>query len=189
MIFLAGRCEELNCAGLALQVFGNHPKYGFNLSSYTGALQLLHSLHIAHPLEDTITASALFKVYNHPPISSSLPACAMLVYACLKHRTDDRAKAVADALLPALRRLCSDTPPGEAREPAGPLMRARFDQKPKIWMRGALKRIERILKKEGKGYRWVSDAIEKFKPNDVDDIPMLAAPRETGLVVVEESWS
>jgi len=175
------RCQELKCAELALRVFGNHPKYGFDLSSYIGALQLLHSLHIAHPLEDTITASALFKVYKHPPITSSLPACAMLVSACLQHRTDDRATAVVDALLPALRKLCSNTPPWEAREPAHSRMRARFEEKPKIWMRESLKMIETVLKKERKGYRWASGAIEKFKPSYNEESPTPPAPSEIGL--------
>lgn len=81
---------------------------------------------------------------------------------------DDRAQAVADALLRTLKKLCSDTPASGARDPIDPKTRALFREKPKVWMRAALKKIERILKKEGKEYGWVSDAIRKFRPSIVE---------------------
>jgi len=164
------RCEELQCAGLALQVFGNHPKYGFD-PSYTAALHLLHSLHLSHPLEDTVTASALFKIYNHPSISSSLPACAMLVHACLVHRTDGRAQAVVDALLPALQKLCHDTPGRVGRDLTGLRVRSRSGEK--LWTGLALIKIRKILKEEGKEYKWASSAIRKFKRGFSQEFPAL----------------
>lgn len=92
----------------------------------------------------------------------------MLVSACLKHRTDDRARAVLEALLPALKKLCSDTPARAAREPKDPRMTTDVEEKPKMWMRAALKKIRRILKEDGKEYQWVSNAIIKFSPNHVN---------------------
>ncbi|KZP20975.1 hypothetical protein FIBSPDRAFT_673103, partial [Athelia psychrophila] len=74
------RCEELNCAPLALSVFSDHPKYGIQLSHLAG-LQLVHALHLTQPLASTVTASALLKAAGFPGPESDLPACAMMVSA------------------------------------------------------------------------------------------------------------
>jgi hypothetical protein len=181
----AGRCEELNCPLLALRVFSNHPKYAFPLSSNLAALQLLHSLHLTQPLQETITASALFKVNNLPQASSSLTACALLVAACLhshSHPTrpkDPRARELADTLLPVLKTLCMEIPLYVAREPSGRRMRAKFEERPKIWTVGALRRIKRIFAEEGRGgeFKWLDKALRKFARGGVEKVlPALSAP-------------
>jgi hypothetical protein len=78
-----GRCEELTCPRLALQVFGDHSKYVLSLS-LPAARHLLHSLHSDHPVQYTIAASALYKVYGLRPVSTDLISCALLASACLK---------------------------------------------------------------------------------------------------------
>ena len=159
-----GRCEQLNCSLLALHVFSNHPKYAFPLASNQAALQLLHSLHLRHPLQETIIACALFKVNNLTPITSSLPGCAMLVSACLLHRRrspeDPRARELANIFLPVLKNLCAATPAFKANEPGRPM----FEGKPNLWMLHALRSIQSLLE-EGKAqeHRWVGKALLKFR--------------------------
>jgi len=177
----ARRCEDLNCPLLALRVFSNHPKYAFPLSSNLAALQLVHSLHLKYPLQETITASVLFKV-SKLPITSSLPGCAMLVSACLhSHRSidkDPRARKLADTLLPLLQELCAKTP---AFTWLGTKM---FEGRPKVWTVCALKRILSVLNKEGKRkeYDWVELAYEKFRMMTPlpklgsSEMPLLRAP-------------
>jgi hypothetical protein len=186
-----GRCEELGCPLLALRVFSNHPKYAFPLSSHVAAVQLMHSLHLAHPLDETISASSLFEVNALPPTTSSLPACAMLISACFwnlyhpTHPKDPRARELASTLLPILKELCAATPPSMMINPFHPKSEV-FHVKSRTWTVGALKRIKRALKEEGKWdkYRWIEAALEKFGKRDVEPellaldrpVMLLAAP-------------
>ena len=78
------RCEELRCPQLAVDVYGAYAKYGVPLSLPAGR-QLLHSLHLQHPLSTTLTAAALYPVYNLPPVSEDLVSCALLTTACFHH--------------------------------------------------------------------------------------------------------
>jgi hypothetical protein len=77
------RCEELACPRLALQVFGDHSKYALPLS-LPAARHLLHSLHSKHPVQCAIAASALYRLYDLPPVSTDLVSCSLLTSACLK---------------------------------------------------------------------------------------------------------
>ncbi|KAF9269545.1 hypothetical protein L218DRAFT_915752 [Marasmius fiardii PR-910] len=90
------RCESLKCPNLALKVFGDHAKYALPLS-LPAARRLLHSLH-ANPLSDVLTASALYNVYNLPPVAEDLPSCALLLRASLKaaHHASPSAPPVRD---------------------------------------------------------------------------------------------
>jgi hypothetical protein len=82
----AGRCEELECPLLALKVFGDHPKYGFGLTSFSAARNLLHSLYEKYPVENTVAAASLFGVYKLPPVTSD-PACSAMLYAaCIRSK-------------------------------------------------------------------------------------------------------
>lgn len=158
-----GRCVELESPDLALRVLTDHPHYGLSAQSYKGALHLIHALHLSHPLSDTITAAALLKVNHHPETTASLPACAMLTYAALKNvGADPRAKDLAEALLPALRKLCSSADPEE-------ISKERFEGvgvgvgQPHKWAVDSLKSIEEHLRGEGKVVKWLEDARGKFK--------------------------
>ncbi|TCD64021.1 hypothetical protein EIP91_004655 [Steccherinum ochraceum] len=152
------RCEELDCAQLALQVFTDHPKYGLDLASISAARRLLHSLHLAHPLADSITVGALYRVYNLPPLSSDLVSCAMLTSACFKNNTAESV-AVADGLLPNLRKLLENTPPKEMALPAreDPWLRARTESKEKAWLAWTLAKIEKALEKQEKDFAWLRE--------------------------------
>ncbi|KAG1808921.1 uncharacterized protein BJ212DRAFT_1381456 [Suillus subaureus] len=134
------RCEELKCPTLALKVFGDHSKYGLGLSSLFAARHMLHSVYDKRPLSDSMTVAALFGVYKLPPVSSDLAACSMLYVACLK---DNSANA----------RAVEDKPP--VRAPQESAMRARYAEKPNIWLLDALKTIEKVHKKTGKEWRWI----------------------------------
>lgn len=201
---ITGRCEELDCAPLALAVFSDHPKYGVPLSRLAG-LQLMHALHLTHPLASTITAAALIKAAGFPGPEADLPACAMLVSASLEALKPTSPSAVAvttegtttdaeaitpaisspetlsnsqiarllQSLLPALKLLANKTPAALYRPPppGSPehYIRARFSEKPKLWLSKSLARIQSQLgRPEVQALRlkeqtmWVEGAVTKF---------------------------
>lgn len=82
-----GRCEELKCPDLALDVFANRPKYGMDLASPTIGRRLLHALHAHHPLSASVTLGALYGLYRLPSLASDPIACALLLTACLRATT------------------------------------------------------------------------------------------------------
>ncbi|KAG2143551.1 uncharacterized protein EDB93DRAFT_1251967 [Suillus bovinus] len=146
------RCEELKCPTLALKVFGDHSKYGLGLSSLFAARHMLHSVYDKRPLSDSMTVAALFGVYKLPPVSSDLAACAMLYVACLKDNSSN-ARVVGKALYEELQNRVQDKPPVKA--PQESTIRARYTEKPNIWLSDALKTIEKVHKKTGKEWRWI----------------------------------
>ncbi|CAL1709309.1 unnamed protein product [Somion occarium] len=146
------RCEELHCPGLALKVFSDHSKYGFDLSSEKAARQLLHSLHVEHPITDTMTLVALYKAYNLPPISSDLVACAMVTSACFKTGSPE-SLTVAKALLPSLRDLLKKTDVKEVEYPQD--WKERLKAKEKTWLTWSLNKIQIALEKQGIESDWL----------------------------------
>lgn len=115
-----GRCEELSCPLLALQVFGNYSKYNVPLT-LAGARQLMHSLH-ASPIENAITVSALYNVYNITPVAQDLPSCSMLMAACYRHGLKDSLK-IGNAFVPYLEQLLAQAlargPPKAPKDKTG----------------------------------------------------------------------
>lgn len=86
------RCEQLDCPQLALTVFGNYAKYNMPLT-LTGANQLLHSLHLDHPIETLVTAAALYPVYGLPPAGTVLTSASLLAAAYVRvHEQKDAAR-------------------------------------------------------------------------------------------------
>lgn len=146
------RCEELKCPSLALKVFGDHSKYGLGLGSLSAARHMLHSVYDKRPLSDSMTVAALFGVYKLPPVSSDLAACSMLYIACLKDNSAN-ARVVGKVLYEELQKQVQDKPP--IRAPQASVMRARYAEKPNIWLSDALKTIEKVHKKTGKEWRWI----------------------------------
>ncbi|KAG1893817.1 uncharacterized protein F5891DRAFT_763932 [Suillus fuscotomentosus] len=159
------RCEELNCPTLALKVFGDHSKYGLALSSLFAARHMLHSVYDKRPLSDSMTVAALFGVYKLPPVSSDLAACSMLYVACLKDNSAN-ARIVAKALYEELHKQVQDKPPVKA--PQESVIRARYAEKPNIWLLDALKTIEKVHKKTGKEWRWIRywTTEREWRPRD-----------------------
>ncbi|GBE85250.1 hypothetical protein SCP_0704370 [Sparassis crispa] len=149
------RCEELKCPTLALQVFSDHPKYGFDLSSLTAARRLLHSLHVEHPLQYTITLSALFRVYKLPVVSSDLLSCAMLTSACFKHGTH-QSLAIASEMVPHLMTLLEKVEPETMQLPRESMERAKESGKEKAWLAWTLNKIEKALQTKGQDHAWLS---------------------------------
>ena len=94
--FFPGRCEQLGCQPLALEVFGNYAKYSIILTPNAGRW-LIHSIHVLHPLKDLLTAASLFSVYNIS-LAEDLVSASMFTAACFKHDTP-QSRAVANFLL------------------------------------------------------------------------------------------
>jgi hypothetical protein len=128
------RCDELHCPDLALTVFGDYSKYSLMLT-HRGALQLLFSLHSQYPLSDTIAASALWSVYNLPPINSDPVPCAILAAACLKDDTP-QSRVVGIAMLDRLKEMI----PQDQKLPPRAL-----NDLPRIWLEKALGKVDRII--------------------------------------------
>lgn len=155
---MTGRCEELRCPNLALKVFSDHPKYGVDLTDKKVARQLLHSLHVEHPLQESITLSALHGVYKLPAISQDLVSCAMLTSACFKAGTPE-SLTVANALVPALQELLQKTKPEVWAYPTDPS--ARNQRKDKAWLTWTLTKIEKALSKQNQPFDWLKQWREQ----------------------------
>ena len=153
VIFYLGRCEELGCPQLALKVFGDHSKYGFDLSE-KAARQLLHSLHLEHPLSDTMTLVALYQVYKLPPISNDVVASSMVASACFKAGTPE-SLTVAKALLPALEKRLKKTDPKSMEYPKD--WKERLQAKEKTWLTWSLKNIQTAMKKQEIPSEWLKE--------------------------------
>ncbi|TFK33404.1 hypothetical protein BDQ12DRAFT_715881 [Crucibulum laeve] len=144
------RCEELSCPLLALEVFGDFSKYNLRLT-LPGARQLIHSLQNQHPLEKVMAVTALYSVYQLPPISGDLISCAMVISACFKHGSNDSI-VVGKALLPALHQMLNQQEPLPVSKK--PLEKSL--DKPRTWLRGALKRVdETLLTMNGEKTKWL----------------------------------
>jgi len=146
------RCEELHCSDLALQVFSNHSKYGFPLNSISAARQLMHSLHVEHPLSASMTLVALYKIYNLPPVSTDLVSTAMLASACFKTNSK-QSNIVANALVPSLRNMIVESPP----IPLPPKGSERAMKKETAWLARTLFKVEKALEKQNAEYQWLRD--------------------------------
>lgn len=127
------RCEQLSCPLLALDVFGNYAKYNLKLT-LPGARQLLHSLHLEHPIDRVIAASALYSVYSLIPIAQDLVSCSMLVSACFKHNSED-SLIIARSLLPHLHDMLSQTKPSPVKSV----------DKSQAWLQWTLKKIDKAV--------------------------------------------
>ncbi|GLB38925.1 hypothetical protein LshimejAT787_0600870 [Lyophyllum shimeji] len=139
------RCEELSCPLLALQVFGDYAKYNLPLS-LAAARHLLHSLHAKHPLEATVTAAALYPVYGLPPVERDAVSCALVMAACFRDGSTKALKA-AEGMLPQLEKTLRETKPqrrthGNAE---GNETVAVKEERPTVWMKWALKKVDKAL--------------------------------------------
>ena len=139
LIASPGRCEQLSCPLLALDVFGNYAKYNVKLT-LPGARQLLHSLHLEQPIDRVIAASALYGVYSLVPIARDLVSCSMLVSACFKHNSED-SLIVARSLLPHLHDMLSQTKPSPTKSTPP----AKSVDKSQAWLQWTLKKIDKAV--------------------------------------------
>ncbi|KAI0065054.1 hypothetical protein BV25DRAFT_1822163 [Artomyces pyxidatus] len=143
------RCAELKCPDLALAVFSDRPKYRFDLSSPTAGRELLNALHRDRPLSECIELSALYQLYELPPLAADPVACTLLVDACLRAAPKSpHAGTVAHALVPALQDTLAKTPRKPAQKAAGRLTRS--------WMQ-ALGHVEDALKGKGQKVNWIQE--------------------------------
>lgn len=103
--FFLGRCEQLGCQPLALEVFGNYAKYNVALTPNAGRW-LIHSIHVLYPLKDLLIAASLFSIYNIL-LTEDLVSASMFAAACFKHDTP-QSRAVANLLLPEIKRMVEE---------------------------------------------------------------------------------
>jgi hypothetical protein len=136
-------------------VFSNHSKYGFPLASTAVARQLMHSLHLKHPLASSVTLMALYPIYNLPPVSTDLVSSTMLTIACLNQESK-QSKVLVDVLVPSVKRLLQKAPPIPPSKP----IRHSEDREP-VWLARTLAKIEEALKKKGQDYRWLHEWRER----------------------------
>ncbi|THG94750.1 hypothetical protein EW026_g6775 [Hermanssonia centrifuga] len=151
------RCRELRCTLLALQVFSDHPKYGMDLNPAAGR-QLLHDLHVEHPLSESITLSALYSIYALPSISGDLISCALLTSACYKTATKE-SLVVARALTQSLQALLDKEDPKAYAYPVNHYERSQ--NKEKAWLTWTLTKIEKALEKHKQPYDWLRQWRER----------------------------
>ncbi|TFK23007.1 hypothetical protein FA15DRAFT_493176 [Coprinopsis marcescibilis] len=140
------RCQELDASQLALTVFGNYSKYNVSLT-LPAARRLLHSLHSKHSIQDLMTASALYAIYDLPPVNQDFVSCAIIVAACLRKNTA-HSNVIAEALIPSLRQMKLET---------------RIDKqdtynRENVWLRSAISEINGTLCTRGK------ERIGRIKP-------------------------
>ncbi|KAM5540926.1 hypothetical protein V8D89_005570 [Ganoderma adspersum] len=151
VVAFAARCNTLRCPGLALKVFSNRPKYGFDLS-LDAAQIILHSLHRWQRHKDIITFTTLYSIYNLPPVASDLVSNALLLKALLRKPTNPSA-AMAQAMLPLLQRSLERTDPlSMVIQQEDP----RLSNKKKTWLAFALKRIEGALQSQQVEHGWLT---------------------------------
>jgi hypothetical protein len=152
------RCEELEYPLLALKVFGDHPKYGFDLTSLPGARNLLHSVYQKSSVENAVAAAALFGVYKLPPVTSDAACCAMLYAACLRSKNKNAGYLGKDLRL-HLQTLLEKTEP--FAQPKERIVRARYSSKPDLWLLEALGDIKKTRKERGRGASWITEWVCK----------------------------
>lgn len=151
LTILSARCNSLHCPGLALKVFSNRPKYGFDLS-LDAAQIILHCLHRWQRHKDIITFTTLYSIYNLPPVASDLVSNALLLKALVRNPTNPSA-AMAKAMLPLLQRSLERTDPRSMTiQPNDP----RLSNKKRTWLAFALKSIEARLQAQRVEHEWLT---------------------------------
>ena len=135
--FFSGRCEQLGCQALALDVFGNYAKYNITLTPNAGRW-LIHSIHVLHPLKDLLIAASLFSVYNIS-LAEDLVSASMFTAACFKHDTP-QSRAAANVLLPKIKTMV------EEKKLTMPVSDVEMKRQLK-WVDWSLKKINKFVKK------------------------------------------
>ncbi|PSR87341.1 hypothetical protein PHLCEN_2v5158 [Hermanssonia centrifuga] len=138
-------------------LFSDHPKYGMDLNPAAGR-QLLHDLHVEHPLSESITLSALYSIYALPSISGDLISCALLTSACYKTATKE-SLVVARALTQSLQALLDKEDPKAYAYPVNHYERSQ--NKEKAWLTWTLTKIEKALEKHKQPYDWLRQWRER----------------------------
>lgn len=138
--YFSGRCEQLGCQPLALEVFGNYAKYSITLTPNAGRW-LIHSIHVLHPLKDLLTAASLFSVYNIS-LAEDLVSASMFTAACFKHDTP-QSRAVANFLLPKLKTMVEEK---KLTMPVSDVTDVEMKRQLK-WVDWSLRKINKFVKK------------------------------------------
>ena len=159
-LLVTGRCVELRCLELALNVFSNRPAYRMDLT-LTAARQLLYDFHELRQFSNMVILAALFPRYNLPALSSDPISCALFLSACLREANisgSEPAWTVAETFLPSFRKLLSQTLPMPV-----PVEDNRFLEN--RWMKDAMLSVLHSLVVRGDEARWVKDWCHQSQYN------------------------
>ncbi|TFK71592.1 hypothetical protein BDN72DRAFT_837489 [Pluteus cervinus] len=150
------RCEQVQYPDLALKVFGDYAKYQVKLS-LPAARNLLHSVHLIHPMDKVMTASALYGVYGLTPVAQDLVSCSMMIVACWKANTKE-SNEVARALVPSLKSLL-EAPEQSSTSSATSTLPSLWVPAHAAWMKWTLKKVDKVLSIQNNGKReaWLVD--------------------------------
>ena len=187
LAFIA-RCDNLKCPTLALQVFGSYAKYALPLT-LPAARHLLYSLNMHGSLSDVMTASALYHVYNLPPVAEDVTSCAIVLNATLKNAqnastpaTNDEGATtplapkqhaaslqIASGLLPSLQTLLSKSKPRSWAVPRTGQEKSRIIVNVKG--KGKNKKVEKTFMREKIWVSWCLSKIHAFlaRRNELGD--------------------
>jgi hypothetical protein len=149
-LLATGRCVELNCPELALNVFSNRPAYRMDLT-LAAARHLLYALHEKRQLSNIVILATLFPHYDLPALSSDPISCALLVSACLREANSsgsEPAWTVGETFLSPLKQLLSQTSPMPVPVEANRFLESR-------WMKDAILSILDSLAVRSHETSWV----------------------------------
>jgi hypothetical protein len=151
-LFATGRCVELRCPELALNVFSNRSAYRVDLT-LPGARHLLYALYEERQFSNIVVLVALFPLYNIPALTSDPISCALLLSACLREANSsgsEPALTIAETFLSPFKQLLSQTPPMPIPADAN-----RFPER--RWMKDAMLSILDSLVAQGHEAGWIRD--------------------------------
>jgi hypothetical protein len=134
-------------------VFSNRPYYRFDLPDLRTARELLHAVQTKHTeFEISIVVSALYSLYNLPPLAADFTSCAMLLAQCMRLKTP-AAHELTEALMPAFRAHVEAAPPLVI--PRDHLLQSQGKLREMQWLRVACGTIDSALDKNGEDSTWL----------------------------------
>jgi len=151
-LLATGRCVELRCPELALNVFSNRSAYRMDLT-LPATRHLLYALYEERQFSNIVVLVALFPLYNLPALTSDPISCALLLSACLREANSsgsEPALTIAETFLSPFKQLLSQTPPMPI-----PVDANRFPER--RWMKDAMLGILDSLVVQDHEAGWIRD--------------------------------
>ncbi|KAI0687285.1 hypothetical protein C8Q76DRAFT_661420 [Earliella scabrosa] len=159
----AKRCERLRSPELALAVFSDRPKYGLDLDMDAAQITL-HGLQARRSVQECITFTSLFSVYNLPPVTSDLYCTAFLLRALFKDGSEE-SLTVARTMVPSLKQLLESSDP-QAMSLANRTHRP-HEGKHKRRLARTLKTLGSSLDEHGIEHAWLDTFMDRSGYNAV----------------------
>lgn len=147
------RCSRLRCSELAVKVFSDRPKYGFDLSK-DAAITTLHDLQASHSIQDCLTFTSLYSIYRLPPVTSDTTSTALLLSALFKDGSEE-SLTLARSMVPSLQALLANTDPKASDRPLRP-----FVIKKRKWLAWTLVNLSGCFERHGIEHGWLDEYIK-----------------------------